>query len=514
MLKKIFTVSLSLFLALPSVAGAGVYYTDPDCVNHGNGLSFACAESPGAAGAFNTSAGVTYSGANWYLFRSGKTVSAAYVNISTGGNSTTDRMVIGSYSAGGSVSTSKAVLDGFGNSQDRVINSTNKYYWTIQDLEITYDDSATQANRIGIACPSSGGTVSTDYDNIIQRVYVRDILIDESASNFANGIRAVSNGGLQIVDVTIDNISSDDFYGGGDNLQIIRPNFSGSGQGSLVTGDEIQLTSGTGWLVQGGTITHPQHDEKQAFNAASTAGAGVIEDVTLNCYEGVSSVGNCFYAQAPGTVARRLKIRGSGAIGPVFFSASSSGSEFYNNYVVATQAADRGSYVFVNDVNQYNNTFVYAGSGASTGYGIHEPVSITGGVQTNNIISGFATGIRSTNSTDNYNAIYGATTDCADSDGTERACGASTLTTNPLLDSQGRPTPKSPAIDAGYLVDTTYCGRGNEIGAWELCPGDRKGPLSVLRRAPDKYSLGGGKVHAALVWDDALTWNDSNTWAD
>jgi len=491
-------LAIALMLVMPSVAGAAVYYTDPDCANHGNGLSFACAESPGAAGAFNTTAGVTYSGANWYLFRSGKTASAAYVNISTGGNSTTDRMVIGSYSTGGAVSTSKAVLDGFGNSQDRVINSANKYYWTIQDLEIVYDDSATQANRIGIACPSSGGTVSTNYDNIIQRVYAHDILIDESASNFANGIRSVNNGGLKLIDVIIDNISSDDFYGGGDNLQILRPNFSGSGQGSLVTGDEIQLTSGTGWLVQGGTITHPQHDEKQAFNAASTAGAGVIEDVTLNCYEGVSLVGNCFYAQAPGTVARRLRIRGSGVVGPVFFSSSSTGSEFYNNYVIATQAADRGSYVFANDVSQHNNTFVYAGSGASTGYGIHEPVSITGGVQANNIISGFATGIRSTNSTDNYNVIYGATTDCADSDGTERACGASTLTTDPLLDAQGRPRLKS-VFDAGTTHDNIYCGSGEPIGAYELCKGVSMPPPLWFLGAPDSYSLGGGRVHVELV---------------
>jgi len=466
MKKKLFI--LALFLCLPSVGWAAVYYHDPDCAENGNGLSFACAETPGGAGAFNTTSGVTYSGANWYLFKAGSTMSAAYVDISAGGTSASDRLTIGSYTTGGVITTSKAVLDGFGNGQTRVINSTNKYYWTIQDLEIVYDDELTQDNRIGIACPSSGGTVSTDYDNIIQRVYVHDILIDESAGNYANGIRSVSNGGLQIIDTAIDNISSDDFYGGGDNLQIIRPNFSGSGQGSLVTGDEIQLTTGTGWLVQGGTLTHPQHDEKNTFNAASTAGAGVIEDVTLNCYEGEALAAYCCYIQAPGTVARRLKIKGSGIVGPVFFSASSTGGEFYDNYVIATQAADRGAYVFANDVSMLNNTFVYNGSGASTGYGIHEPVTITGGIQTNNIISGFSTGIRSTNSTDSYNDIHGVTSDCTNSDGTARDCGTGTITSDPLLDSQGHPALNSPVINAGADVGLPFWGTAPEIGAFEV----------------------------------------------
>ena len=486
-------LALSLILLMPNVAGAAVYYHDPTCENNGNGLSYVCAASPGSAGAYNATAGVTYSEANWYLFKAAETFTAAYVDISTGGDSISNRLVLGSYTGAGVVTTSKAILDGLGNSQDSVINSANKYHWTIQDLEIVYDDESTQANRIGIACPSSGGTVSTDYDNIIQRVYVHDILIDETASNFANGVRSVSNGGLQLIDVVIDNISTDDFYGGGDNLQIIRPNFSGSGQGSLVTGDEIQLTTGTGWLVQGGTLTHPQHDEKQAFNAASTAGAGIIEGVTLNCYEGVSSVGNCFYNQSPGTVARRLKIRGSGTVGPVFFSASSTGSEFYSNYVVATQAADRGSYVFANDIDQHNNTFVYAGTGDSTGYGIHEPVSITGGVQTNNIISGFATGVRSTNSTDSYNVIHGATTDCANSDGTSRDCGTGLITTDPLLDSAGRPRLKS-LYDAGTAHDNIYCGSGEPIGAYELCRGVSMPPPLWFLGTPDSYALGGGRL--------------------
>jgi len=91
---------------------------------------------------------------------------------------------------------------------------------------------------------------------------------------------------------------------------------------------------------------------------------------------------------------------------------------------------------------------------------------------------------------------------------------ASSLSTDPLLDSAGRPRLKS-LYDAGTAHDNNiYCGSGEPIGAYELCKGVSMPPPLWFLGTPDSYSLGGGRVHASLVWNDALTWNDSNTWAD
>ena len=79
---------------------------------------------------------------------------------------------------------------------------------------------------------------------------------------------------------------------------------------------------------------------------------------------------------------------------------------------------------------------------------------------------------------------------------------ATDITTDPLLDSKGRPRLKS-LYDAGYAVDTTYCGDANPIGAYELCKGASMPPPLWFLSTPDSYSLGGGVVHASLHIYDA-----------
>jgi hypothetical protein len=86
-------------------------------------------------------------------------------------------------------------------------------------------------------------------------------------------------------------------------------------------------------------------------------------------------------------------------------------------------------------------------------------------------------------------------------------------TTDPLLDSAGRPSLKS-LYDAGTTHDNIYCGSGEPIGAYELCKGASMPPPLWFLGIPDSYSLGGGRVHASFVWDDSLTWSDLNIWAD
>jgi len=102
--------------------------------------------------------------------------------------------------------------------------------------------------------------------------------------------------------------------------------------------------------------------------------------------------------------------------------------------------------------------------------------------------------IGNTAQTADYNLTYGNVS----GDYFQQAAGAHDLTVDPLLDSTGRPRLKS-LYDAGAATDTTYCGQGNPIGAWELCKGVSMPPSLWFLGTPDSYSLGGGRVHIELV---------------
>ena len=421
-------------MLMARVCFAATYYIDPDCANNGDGTAYGCASSPGGAGAYNSWAGVVVSGANSYLQKAGTTATNAYINVSSGGVDSGHRLVIGSYDGlTGATTTQKAKLDGYGNGYDRVINCSLKHHVTIQDLEITFNDSVTQANRIGIAIPSSGGSSATDYDNIIQRVRVHDVLNDESAGHFTNGIRAISNGGLKILDSVIENIGTDCIYCGGDNMEIKRNVVSNAGQGVLITGDEIQLVSGRGWEIADNVFTHFR-DEKQAVMIGVAAGSGTVSGNCISCYEGDPAFARCVDVSVPGVVVENNRIRGSGAGGTVFFTDEAAGCKLKGNTIVTTHPSNTAVYNNAGGIIVTNNTMVFSGTGASIGSGIHETSNIFNGVSHDNIIANFAYGVRSTNNADGYNDIFNSGIySCANSDATQRNCGAGTITDNPLF---------------------------------------------------------------------------------
>jgi len=76
---------------------------------------------------------------------------------------------------------------------------------------------------------------------------------------------------------------------------------------------------------------------------------------------------------------------------------------------------------------------------------------------------------------------------------------ATDITTDPLLDSAGRPRLKS-LYDAGTAHDNVYCGPGEPIGAYELCKGVSMPPPLWFLGTPDSYSLGGGRLHFDYIY--------------
>ena len=423
-----------LFTLIPLACFGATYYIDPGCANNGDGTACGCASSPGGAGAYNTWAGVTLSGANSYLQKAGTTATNAYINISSGGIDAGHRLIIGSYDGlTGNTTTQKATLNGYGNGYDRVINCNLKYHVAIQDMEIVLDDSYTQANRIGIAIPSSGGSSATDYDNIIQRVWVHDILNDESAGDFANGIRAINNGGLKILDCVIDNIGTDCIYAGGDNMEIKGNVVFNAGQGALITGDEIQLMSGRGWEIGNNVFRHSR-DEKQAIMISVMAGSGTIRDNTVSCYEGGPAFARCVDIAVPAVVVENNRIEGSGIGGTVFLTDEAGGCKLSGNTIVTPHPVNSAVYNNAGGISVTRNTILYSGTETCSGSGIHETSNIFNGESYDNIIANFAYGIRSKNNDHGYNDIFNSGIyPCANSDGTQRSCGTGTITDNPLF---------------------------------------------------------------------------------
>lgn len=493
---------LSILLAMllwPSVGcGAAVYYNDPSCAENGNGTSFMCAESAGAAGAYNTWAGVTFSGANYYLQKAGETESAAYINIAAGGTDASNHLVIGSYTTGGALTTAKAYLDGAGNGQDRVINCPLKYHVTIQDLDITYDRDGEDVYAYGIAIPSSGGDTATDYDNIIQRVKIHDIKNgDQDVNKVASGIVATYNGGLHLIDVEIDTVDTDCVQGGGNNLEISGGTYQYSGGGTAASGDELQVVGDDMW-IHGVVTRHLQQDEKQ--NVLFRGDRIIVEDSFFYGYINGDTSASLFrpvYLEGDDITFRRNYVEGTG-VSSILYAPLVTGFNAHHNTLMVYGTATGGVSLGGNDSSLYNNTIIYKGTAANTVHGVKQLDAVTGGIATNNIFFGFATGVLSTHMADSYNDIYGATKECADSFGTERACGTGTITVDPVFDSQGRPTAKTPlTIKRGGLEIDGYA--SYYIGAYPYYEGTITPWNIALSIMGGPGRIGGGVIYNAPV---------------
>ncbi len=89
--------------------------------------------------------------------------------------------------------------------------------------------------------------------------------------------------------------------------------------------------------------------------------------------------------------------------------------------------------------------------------------------------------------------------------------------TDPYLDSQGRPTAKSPGNEAGAFLFTgqNYAGNYPAIGAYDYNKGTLM-PWNIALSIPGGSTAigGGGKTYIVPVWDDTLIWDDSDIWSD
>jgi len=104
---------------------------------------------------------------------------------------------------------------------------------------------------------------------------------------------------------------------------------------------------------------------------------------------------------------------------------------------------------------------------------------------------GFKT-VNNSIATESYNLVYNAPAN-------DIALDATDITTDPQLDSAGRPRLKS-LYDAGAAHDNIYCGSAEPIGAYELCKGVSMPPPLWFLGTPDSYSLGGGRVHVEYLY--------------
>lgn len=435
MKKLIILIALIALLAAHAVCGAATYYIDPDCANNGNGTAYTpCAASPGSAGPYNTTA-ISLAAGNTYAIKAGSIVTVQK-DIGTSGTAE-GHMVFRAYDPNtGVFTTNKATVDSEG-VRSRAFSVIGRQYIDFMDLIIT-----------------GGAGSGILHENSSDITYTRVVFTDNYYGlNIAAGTGASNN--VTITDCTF---SSNTMMGllfnplsTSSNLLVDRcTSYSNSGDG-------ITVRTGTNNIIQNSLCYDNGED---GFDYGGLTGSIIFR---RNISHNNASAGFSAKANAAGTIGYYY------------------GNVAYNNHEGVEVGNVTGTY-------GYNNTVF------DNHYGIHIDESSSSHTWINNIFDNNgedvpATGLQvswlkpGSTLVSDYNSItphslgrtiYDKTETSFDTLAqwqSENNQDANSITTDPLIDSQGRPKANSPVIEAGTWINGgLYSGNAFAIGAYDRTP--------------------------------------------
>ena len=473
-------------LAFPSIVFAQATTEDlfvrpsADCVNNGDGKSYACAATAGGPGAWRGFASQLYSGTDETPGRidPGDTVHVCGNFVAGDAQSTPNIMI--NAAASGLANTATITYDGnctvYGGTAEADISGSstivNGFYTAQRSFFTLKNVYIHHMRQKGILLFSSAsGDVTLDKQILIQDVRVSDITglttppcMDSRGQN------------ITVRRVHVSYCGSDGFFHMGKNYLIEDSSTDHISSDGLNAGDSMQ-TSGE----VGGLIIRRNHfdqsfvDSKYCMISESYTDTGVITMEDNVCIRKTTdTVGSGMYVDSkPGMTLNIRRNQFTGGLNGIQVTYQSGTVNIIANQIVSPSqdgillgGVDVGGTTIVR-----NNTIITPGR-----YGISQSnTSVTATLQ-NNIVVGPATACisRQTSNTEDHNDLYNCTTAVLIA-GVAGATGAGTITTNPQFLSGGYvPSNTSPCRGAGFNWGsfTDVRGRANsvppDIGAYQL----------------------------------------------
>jgi len=438
------------------------FYIDPSSPNNGTG-SFS---SP-----YNTWASVTWTAGNSYLQKAGTTQTGYRVYVTTGGTSSSNRVILGSYDPETGLQTSdvklRAILNGQGTAQTLRIADNINWVW-VDNFEIFGTDGTGGSRAIGVYFGNGASLPSHNIE--LSNLYVHDIKADGlSDTSDCNGIQGFGNYAI-IRNCKITRIPADGIWLQGSNYQIID-NYISEVSTKAIYGDNIQtngdisLRNDFGYIARN-FLDHSNKNSKQViiYGGINYSSNGIIEDnyCVMAPLDFLNINTSCIFIEASNSIVRR-----NICIGGFFgIMTSSSGTDILVHSNICKKN-HRGISTDTTGLTAVNNLVQDA-----IVFGIFGNTDTTAVIK-NNILLNCATGISMHGSAiEDYNCFYGNTTDRSLTAGVA-SWGINSIFTNPLLNSFSRLTEASPAIMAGSRFNFIQDANGStfqsppSIGAYE-----------------------------------------------
>jgi len=393
----------------------------------------------------NTWDGMTWTPGNTYLQVAGTTWlgtdATSAINVTTGGTAA-DRITLGSCDpntfAQITDGSRRAVIDA--NGVARGINFGNLIaYATVESLEIT------NAALRGILKGTSANSASANGYVYVRNCYVHDIG-DGANESYAINMYGVGNEvtGNLILDCGRVGIfcTANDLLIDGNTVDRI---------GLEQLGDCIQLTGSANPIIVNNRLTKTNVEKAICIVGAGCSGGRFQGNM---CYGPTWQSGGSFPLKGLNTEAAGMAVVNNvfdcGAEYVVFVNAV--GVRVMGNLILSrASAAVAGVALVGSDSLAVNNTIIGIGRGAR-GVSVASD-AYTGVSLYNNIITGFARGLRTgSGTTENYNCLYDNTDASVDLADAAKSLGAQSITSDPLLDASYRPREGSPLIGAATYI--------------------------------------------------------------
>ena len=417
------------------------FYIDPSAAVNGAG-TFA---SP-----FNTWASVTWAAGNVYLQKAGTTQAGYRIQVTAGGTSAANRVIVGSYDPVTGLRTTggkqRAILNGAGTAQTIRVNQGVNWVW-IDNFEVCGTDGVGGSSARAIYIGNGPTLPSNDIE--VSNCYVHDVNGDAFADNVdSNGIQAFGDR-VVIRNCVVERIPADGIWLQGSDYKIIdnvirTVSMKGIQGDCIQTNGDASLRNDRGYIARN-YLDHSNKNSKQVIisGGVNYSSGTIIERnyCILAPYDGVIGT-SCIFVEASGSIVRRNYCQG-GYFG-IYSSTSGTGVTAHSNVCVSNQ---RGVATDTSGIKILSNTII----GAAL-QGVEAGSDVTAVVR-NNLLMNCATGVRMHGSaSEDYNAFFGNGTNRALAGGTAN-WGTHDVFTDPLLGAYYRPTAASPLIGAGAPLD-------------------------------------------------------------